>query len=46
MVDSFVGAKEDSIALSGSKFNCCFTITSANVIAVEKISVDESACDI
>ena len=46
MVDSFVGAKEDSIALSGIKFNCCFMITSANVIAVVKISVVESACGI
>jgi len=46
MVDSFVGAKEDSIALSGGKFNCCFMITSANVIAVAKISVVESACEV
>ena len=39
MTDSFVNANEeaneDSIALSsGGKFNCCFMITSANVIAV------------
>jgi hypothetical protein len=46
MVDSFVEAKEDSIALLGGKFNCCFMITSANVIAVAKISVVESACEI
>ncbi len=46
MVDSFIEAKEDSIALSGGKFNCCFMITSANVIAVAKISVVESACEI
>ena len=46
MVDSFVEAKEDSIALSGSKFNCCFMITSASVIAVTKIFVIESACGI
>ena len=46
MGDSFVEAKEDSIALSGGKFNCCFMITSANVIAVTKISVVESACEI
>ena len=48
MVNSFVEAKEDSIALSGGKFNCCFMITSANanVIAVGKISVAESACEI
>ncbi len=50
MADSFVEAKEednkDSIALSDSKFNCCFMITSANVIAVAKIPVVESACEI
>jgi hypothetical protein len=46
MVDSFVEAKEDSTALSGSKFNCCFMITFASVIAVAKISVVESACGI
>ena len=46
MGDSFVEAKEDSIALSGGKFNCCFMIISANVIAVTKISVVESACEI
>ena len=46
MVDSFVEAKEDSIALSGGKFNCCFMITSASVIAVMKISIVESACGI
>ena len=42
MVDSFVEAKEDSIALLGSKFNSCFMMTSASVIAVAKISVVES----
>ena len=50
MADSFLEANEeaneDSIALSGGKFNCCFMITSVNVIAVEKISVVESACEI
>ena len=46
MVDSFVEAKEDSIALLGGKFNCCFMITSDNMIAVEKFSVVESACEI
>ena len=42
----FIEAKDDSIALSGGKFNCCFMITSANVIDVAKISVIESACEI
>ncbi len=46
MVNSFVEAKEDSIALSGGNFNCFFMITSANVIAVAKISIVESACEI
>jgi hypothetical protein len=50
MGDSFVEANkeanEDSIALLGSKFNCCFMITSDNMIAVEKFSVVESACEI
>ena len=39
MVDSFVEAKEDSIALLGGKFN-------SSVIAVAKISVIEAACGI
>ena len=54
MGDSFVvaneeaneEANEDSIALLGSKFNYCFMITSDNMIAVAKISVLESACEI
>ena len=50
MADSFLEANEeaneDSIVLPGSKFNFCFMITSVNVIAVAKISVVESACEI